>query len=66
MTNTDEQWRKSSYSKNQGQCVEVAELGRCHAVRDSQHPELGHLDFSSGEWFGLLTPIKQHPSALNQ
>lgn len=66
MTITDEQWRKSSYSKNQGQCVEVAELGRSHTVRDSLNPELGHLGFPAREWFGLLAPIKQHPSALNQ
>jgi Domain of unknown function (DUF397) len=29
------QWRKSSYSGNSGNCVEVAQLGSIVAVRDS-------------------------------
>ena len=54
------QWRKSSYSGNQGgQCVEVAELadgGR--AVRDSKNPEGAKLVFTVGEWAAFLDGAK--------
>ncbi|KUN00788.1 hypothetical protein AQI95_33995 [Streptomyces yokosukanensis] len=30
------QWRKSSYSGGANDCVEVAQLGQCAAVRDSK------------------------------
>ncbi|MBB6119003.1 DUF397 domain-containing protein [Nocardiopsis algeriensis] len=52
-------WYKSSYSTAQSNCVEVAESVAGNAVRDSRHPEFGHLDFPVGEWFGLLVPLKQ-------
>ncbi|MFF7649704.1 DUF397 domain-containing protein [Streptomyces sp. NPDC007983] len=32
-------WRKSSYSSDQGQCVEVAEIPGRVAVRDSKNPD---------------------------
>lgn len=32
-------WRKSSRSQQQGECVEVADLGMTVAVRDSKNPE---------------------------
>lgn len=36
------QWRKSSYSGNTGgDCVEVADLTPCIAVRDSKNPGVG-------------------------
>ncbi|SEC85606.1 protein of unknown function [Streptomyces sp. PAN_FS17] len=38
------QWRKSSYSGNTGgDCVEVAELAPCMAIRDSKNPGVGNL-----------------------
>ncbi|SDO07640.1 protein of unknown function [Streptomyces sp. cf386] len=40
-------WRKSSYSGSSGgECVEVADLTPCLAVRDSKNPELGTLTLS--------------------
>ena len=54
------QWRKSSYSGNQGgACVEVAELvdgGR--AVRDSKDPQGGVLRFTAAEWSAFLDGAK--------
>ncbi|QVQ50102.1 DUF397 domain-containing protein [Spiractinospora alimapuensis] len=48
-------WHKSSFSTGTGQnCVEVADLPAGAAVRDSQHPELGHLSFTTTEWSAFL------------
>ncbi|QVQ51228.1 DUF397 domain-containing protein [Spiractinospora alimapuensis] len=47
-------WHKSSYSANSANCVEVADLPTGAAVRDSQHPENGHLAFGAGEWTAFL------------
>jgi Domain of unknown function (DUF397) len=54
------QWRKSSYSGNQGgNCVEITNLpdgGR--AVRDSKDPEGGVLLFTVSEWAAFLDGAK--------
>lgn len=48
-------WHKSSYSSSHGQnCVEVGDLPNATAVRDTQHRELGHLEFPAEEWRALL------------
>ncbi|QVQ51227.1 DUF397 domain-containing protein [Spiractinospora alimapuensis] len=48
-------FRKSTYSQiNNNNCVEVADLPTGAAVRDSQHPENGHLAFGAGEWTAFL------------
>ncbi|MFI8434362.1 DUF397 domain-containing protein [Streptomyces sp. NPDC079020] len=46
----DAAWRKSSFSGDQGACVEVAPLndGRI-AVRNSNHPEAGVVFFTRAE-----------------
>ena len=53
-------WRRSSYSSPQGgNCVEVADLpngGR--GVRDSKHPDGGHLMFSGPEWGAFTAGIR--------
>jgi hypothetical protein len=51
------QWRRSSYTggANDDRCVEVARLASGIAVRDSKHPERGHLELSAGAFAGLLT-----------
>jgi Domain of unknown function (DUF397) len=45
------EWRKSSYSSQSGNCVEVATNmpGRV-AVRDSKHPEGPRLLIPAAEW----------------
>ncbi|GAA1451170.1 DUF397 domain-containing protein [Nocardiopsis tropica] len=50
----DEAFQKSSYSSQQGECVEVARLdGRAH-LRDTKHRDLGYLSVSAGEWALML------------
>ena len=44
------QWKKSSYSGNSGNCVEVADLGHAVAVRDSKDTEGAVLVVGPGEW----------------
>lgn len=48
-------FRKSSYSGQGVNCVEVAEVPQGAALRDSQHPGLGHLAFPAAEWRAFLT-----------
>lgn len=50
-------FRKSSYSNPQN-CVEVADLPAGAAVRDSKHPDAGHLEFPASEWAGLLGAVR--------
>ena len=47
------QWRKSSYSNGQANCVEVATSGGVHsvvAVRDSKAPDSLNLIFTTRAW----------------
>lgn len=46
---------KSSYSGRDQNCVEVGALACGAAMRDSKHPEAGHLPFPSAEWTGFLS-----------
>ncbi|WP_028648805.1 DUF397 domain-containing protein [Nocardiopsis sp. CNT312] len=48
-------FRKSSYSGAGQNCVEVADLPRGAAIRDSKHPDAGHLPFPQSEWTSFLT-----------
>jgi hypothetical protein len=50
VTTRDLDWSKSSFSANQGNCVEVARLADGMAVRDSKHPDAGMLTFTPAEW----------------
>ena len=44
------QWRKSSYSGNTGNCLEVSGLGPVIAVRDSKNPAGPALMFLPSAW----------------
>jgi hypothetical protein len=51
-------WRKSSYSVNSGNCVELADAGPAILVRDSKHPEAGHLTFTRAELSALIAAAR--------
>lgn len=58
-TPTPQSWHKSSYSQpTSGNCVEVALLHGATAVRDSQHPDEGHLTISTSEWTAFVAAAK--------
>jgi hypothetical protein len=52
-------WRKSSYSSDDGNCVEVADLpgGAC-AVRDSKQPTGPVLTFTATEWAAFTAGVR--------
>ncbi|MEV4144510.1 DUF397 domain-containing protein [Amycolatopsis sp. NPDC049691] len=50
-------WRKSSYSANGGNCVEVA-LARTVLVRDTKDREGGTLAASARTWRELLSRLR--------
>ncbi|MFJ3221225.1 DUF397 domain-containing protein [Kitasatospora sp. NPDC086801] len=57
--NDQTKWRKSKYSGNQGNCIEVAD-GFRHLVpvRDSKAPDGPRLAFSSDAWAAFVTGVK--------
>ena len=57
----DTKWRKSSWSANNGNCVEAAGLGGGRlAVRDSKNQGSGApiLNFRSPQWHAFLRKVK--------
>jgi hypothetical protein len=46
---TSTTWRKSTYSAPANACVELATAGADVLLRDSKHPEHGHLTFTRAE-----------------
>ncbi|WP_370011155.1 DUF397 domain-containing protein [Nocardiopsis sp. LDBS0036] len=54
---TEGTWHKSTYSRGDTTCVEVAE-GVTTAMRDTQNRDLGHLSFSATEWTALVDSLK--------
>jgi hypothetical protein len=59
-------WRKSSYSTQNGSCVEVAHTldTTAVAVRDSQAPHGPALIFTPSAWQAFLRYIKHGQSSL--
>ncbi|WP_344489202.1 DUF397 domain-containing protein [Glycomyces endophyticus] len=61
------QWRKSSRSAGNGNCVEAAPTAGAVAVRDSKLPTEGdfpHLLLDTSTWTGLVSAIKSGELAL--
>jgi Domain of unknown function (DUF397) len=51
-------WRKSTRSQANGDCVEFAELEDAVAVRDSKNPERPALIFTRREWLAFIAGAK--------
>ena len=58
MTTPHPTWRKSTYSANGAQCVEIAAAGTDVLLRDSKHPEAGHLTFTRPELAALIAAAR--------
>ncbi|MFI6321328.1 DUF397 domain-containing protein [Nonomuraea sp. NPDC050556] len=52
-------WRKSSFSSNTGECIEVADLpGGAIGIRDSKDAEGGILVFTAAEWRAFVAGVR--------
>jgi hypothetical protein len=51
-------WRKSTYSADSDNCVEVRTMPGSIDVRDSKNPDGGKLTVSAGEWKSFIARIK--------
>ncbi|MEU0481454.1 DUF397 domain-containing protein [Streptosporangium sp. NPDC006013] len=59
------EWRTSSLSGSNGQCVQVAFLGEYVAVRDSKHPQGPVLTFRTGQWSAFISELKSGETVQN-
>jgi hypothetical protein len=53
------QWRKSTHSGGDNNCVEVAGTGTAITVRDSKNPRGGMLSFHPVDWQAFTRNIRQ-------
>lgn len=55
----DLEWRTSTYSGDEGNCVEVANLdGGGRAMRDSKNPRGPALVFTAAEWAAFTAGVR--------
>ncbi|WP_083934441.1 DUF397 domain-containing protein [Nocardiopsis baichengensis] len=59
MKNSENPWKKSTYSGGTNQCVEISRLRSTTSVRDSKRPRLLHLTFPQREWTSLLSALRR-------
>jgi hypothetical protein len=56
---TELQWRKSSYSGDNGACIEIAEIPtNAVKVRDTKDTDGPQLDFTSPAWLGFIADVR--------
>ena len=58
MDEIDPRWRKSSFSGNGGDCVEIADHAGRVLVRDSKNTDGPKLAFNPAAWRELVTCVK--------
>lgn len=54
----DATWRKSSFSGENGTCVEVAHAEQVVGVRDSKKPAHGQLAVATAPWHAFVDAVK--------
>jgi hypothetical protein len=52
------EWRKSTYSTDQGNCVEAASVPDAIAIRDSKNPNGPNLAFAPESWEAYTSHVK--------
>jgi hypothetical protein len=62
--NTITNWRTSTRSMGNGQCVEVGFDGERIAVRDTKSRASGHFTVAQEQWSAFMTRVKQGAFAL--
>lgn len=58
MAGDREQWRKSSYSAGETNCVEVAPLPVGTGVRDSKNPDAGEVRAAGKVWTSFVAAVR--------
>ena len=53
-------WRKSTYSGNQGDCVEVAVAVEMVGVRDTKNRDSGQLTVAPDAWAAFTSNVAEH------
>ena len=51
-------WRTSSRSDDQGQCVEVAVTPNRVGIRDTKNRNAGHLTVTAAQWSAFIAHVK--------
>jgi hypothetical protein len=51
-------WRKSSFSTNSPNCVELAAAGETVLLRDSKNPDQGYFTFTRAEIAAFVAGVK--------
>lgn len=51
-------WRKSTYSSNEGACVEVAQFDGAQFVRDSKNRRGAVLSFTAAQWAAFTAGVQ--------
>ncbi|PRW63173.1 DUF397 domain-containing protein [Actinopolyspora mortivallis] len=57
---TPDNWRKSSRSSNQTNCVEVGRVGDGAAVRDTKDRSAGYVTTTRQQWTAFLDAVKNN------
>ncbi|WP_243793010.1 DUF397 domain-containing protein [Saccharopolyspora gloriosae] len=50
-------WRTSTYTHPNGNCVEVGRLGAHAAVRDTKNRAAGHLTIGAAQWSSFVRKV---------